>query len=347
MTRTRGSALLWLIFTVLLFTLISCSLLKIALGDLRVSGHLVNAERAQYAAEAGIEYAAAILPWQCRSLAAGWQYQQTEPPEFAVTAEAESSSLLRIHAQGRAGGMVQDVEVLASLRPLGKQALITQQLLAQDLTVTGHVAADEVVFRETPTYIAGDLRTAWLEEQDGGTYHCSGYLWGDIRPYALEVDFIGLAQEAALWGWTEPDCAGEVYQVDGSQVGPLFAPGKTAIALQLPWEGLIVALGEVTLQTWVPGSKVMLVAAGEVELAGVDEVWEGSLFIYSGEKIYCDPGGQLQLAGCLVSPLLELTGLKITYDDQTVLNQLELVPAELLQVAPTFDLQWLELAPRR
>ena len=158
MSKNQGSALLWLLYTVAIFTLLSSSLLKLALSDLRVSGHLINAERAQYAAEAGIEYAVAVLPWRWRELAAGsWQYEQQEDPCFTGSAQRENSSLLRIHAQGRAGGMVRDVEVLASLRPFARQALIARQLWGQAITVVGHVAADEVVFR-TDSYIDGDLR---------------------------------------------------------------------------------------------------------------------------------------------------------------------------------------------
>ena len=132
----------------------------------------------------------AVLPWRWRELAAGsWQYEQQEEPCFTVSAQRENSSLLRIHAQGRAGGMVRDVEVLASLRPFARQALIARQLWGQAITVVGHVAADEVVFRTDSSYIDGDLRAARLELQDGGSYHCTGYHWTQGRPYTLEVDF--------------------------------------------------------------------------------------------------------------------------------------------------------------
>ena len=44
---------------------------------------------------------------------------------------------------------------------------------------------------------------------------------------------------------------------------------------------------------------------------------------------------------------LDLRDLEISYCDEAVLKQLDLLSAELLQVAPTLDLQWLELTPRR
>ena len=348
MSKNQGSALLWLLYTVAIFTLLSSSLLKLALSDLRVSGHLINAERAQYAAEAGIEYAVAVLPWRWRELAAGsWQYERQEEPCFTVSAQRENSSLLRIHAQGRAGGMVRDVEVLASLRPFARQALIARQLWGQAITVVGHVAADEVVFRTDSSYIDGDLRAARLELQDGGSYHCTGYHWTQGRPYTLEVDFPLLVQEAVLQGWSEAEDVAGVYLVDGERPGPLLAPGKVEIDLQTPWEGLLVALDEVKLLTWAPGSQIVLLAAEEVELNAVGEVWQGSLFVYSAVQITCRASAGLRLDGCLLAPQLDLRDLEISYCDEAVLKQLDLLPAELLQVAPTFDLQWLELTPRR
>ncbi len=119
------------------------------------------------------------------------------------------------------------------------------------------------------------------------------------------------------------------------------------IDLQTPWEGLLVALDEVKLLTWAPGSQIVLLAAEEVELNAVGEVWQGSLFVYSAVQITCRASAGLRLDGCLLAPQLDLRDLEISYCDEAVLKQLDLLPAELLQVAPTFDLQWLELTPRR
>ncbi|MCR3921839.1 MAG: PilX N-terminal domain-containing pilus assembly protein [Firmicutes bacterium] len=348
MSNRRGTALVWLLFAVLLFSLLGTSLFQLAMSDLRVSGHLVAAEEAQYAAEAGIELAVSVLPWLYSELGEDeWQVEHFAAPTFVVTAKREDSGLVRIHAQGHAGAMTKDVEVLASLRPFGRQALVGQRTWLTGVNVVGHVCTDEIVFDQLQSHISGDLRTLWLELLAGGSYLCEGHLCGNGRPYELEVDFVHLAEEAWLCGWQEPDLVDDVYQVDGRQPGPLYAKGTVEINLQEPWQGLLIAEEDVSIDTWVDESQLVILAKGDVFLGGVDEMWQGSLFVYSGGTIYRTVAGCLELSGCLVAPALELAGVTITYGDEAILAQLEVLPVELLKVAPTFDLEWLELAPRR
>ena len=59
MSKNQGSALLWLLYTVAIFTLLSSSLLKLALSDLRVSGHN-QCGTAQYAPRPALS-----MRWRC------------------------------------------------------------------------------------------------------------------------------------------------------------------------------------------------------------------------------------------------------------------------------------------
>jgi hypothetical protein len=348
MKGERGAALIWLLLAALLFFLLGGALLQTAFSDLRIGGYLLAAEQAHYAAEAGIETAAAVLGPLCRDLGEeGWSFEHPGEPSFAVRAEREEGQVLRITATGSAGNRIKVLEVLAYLRPLGRQALTGGAVKLQEAKVTGHISADEVVFAGGHNSVHGDLRALRVEVDPGGSYTCSGCLCSDGRPYNTRIDFAGLAWEALFSGWTEIAADDGCCLVESLESGPAIAAGDTEIMPQAPLAGLLVALGNVVIGNWVNGSRLAVVANGDVLLCGSGNEWEGSLFVASSGRIANGGERPLVFSGCLVAPSIVLGDATVNYCDAAVLDNIFYLPSALLRLQPTFDLEWLEKRPRR
>ncbi|NLZ93225.1 MAG: hypothetical protein GX922_04295 [Firmicutes bacterium] len=347
MKKEQGAALVWLLYIMFLFSLLGVSLLKLAVVNLRISGHLVAAEQAQYAAEAGVALAEAVLSslWQQQSFTE-WRYEHAEEPAFSVSISQQEGAF-RICAQGEAKHLTQSVEVLASVRPVGEQALYAQKIELAAAEIQGHLNAGEVVFSHGESLIIGDLRTNSLTVEEGGAYNCTGKIMIVTKPYDLKINFADLQEKAFYHGWHVPALVDGLYLVDGLQVGPIYAPALTKIALKVPWEGMIVAAGDVIISEWASGSQVVVIAAGDVILDSAVGFWPGSLFIYSAGRISRSNAALLEINGCLLAPLIQIHNLSISYSDIALLQQQSVVPRELLLADPSFTLEWLELVPRR
>ncbi|NLZ38871.1 MAG: polymer-forming cytoskeletal protein [Firmicutes bacterium] len=347
MKNEQGAALVWLLYILLLFSLLGASLLKLAVINFRVSGHLVAAEQAQYAAEAGIDLAEAVLPslWQ-QNLSTEWQYEHAEDPAFSVSVSWQEG-VFKIISQGRAKHLTQSAEVLAYVQPVGRQALYTNRAELAGMEIQGHLNAKELVFTQGESLITGDLRTNLLTVEEGAAYNCTGNIHAVIKPYDLNINFAELQEKAYFYDWHIPDLVDGFCLIDGLQTGPIYAPVSAKISLKAPWEGLIVAAKDVFINEWASDSQVVIVAAGDVILDNAVGFWPGSLFIYSAGSISRHNAARLQINGCLLSPLLQLQNISITYNDLAILRQQSAVPRELLLADPSFTLEWLEVSPRR
>ncbi|MFW0861762.1 MAG: hypothetical protein AAGT88_06735, partial [Dethiobacter sp.] len=71
-----------------------------------------------------------------------------------------------------------------------------------------------------------------------------------------------------------------------------------------------------------------------------------SLVLFSRERIAVSGVG-LVFRGVLLAPEVELQGVSLLYCHRAALPWLDLVPAELLALSPTFALEWLETRIRR
>ena len=348
MNGGRGAAMLWLLFVIALLLILGTSLLYLARSELTVSGHLLNAARAQYAAEAGIELAVACLGQSFVALGEdGWLYEHADEPAFTVQAEKKDGRTLLITSVGYAGGLARKAEVLAFFRPLGGQVLVAGEIAAGNLAAAGHVTAREVLFTAGATSIDGDLRAVRVKSAPGAAYSVSGHVCPDWPQREAVVDFGLLRLQAAGECWEEPPpAAGGGYLLTGPAAGPLFAPGDTEVALQETADCFLVADGNLTVSGWAPGSRVAALAAGDVFLPAAG-AWEGSLFLYAAGKVLRSGGDVLHFDGCLVAGGMELSKLHVRYCDEAVLAFPQLVPAELFRLGATFDLEWTDPEPRR
>ena len=64
-------------------------------------------------------------------------------------------------------------------------------------------------------------------------------------------------------------------------------------------------------------------------------------------KIVREGQQPLSLAGSLMASELVLERLEIVYDDEAVFAVLAYLPESLLTLQPGFDLEWLDVEPRR
>ncbi|NLM46286.1 MAG: hypothetical protein GX200_05765 [Firmicutes bacterium] len=348
MTCGRGAAMLWLLFLVALLLILGTSLLGLSRTELTVSAHLLNAARAQYAAEAGVELAVAYLGQSFIDLGEeGWLYEHAHDPAFAVQAEKKDNRTLLITSVGYAGNLAQKVEVPATYRPLGRQVLVAGKLAAGELSAEGHVTARKVFFASGISSIDGDLRAERVETAAGATYTVSGHLCPDWLQQSAAVDFSALRQRAEVENWEEPPLsAGGEYIMTGPAAGPLFAPDDAVIDLQETADCFLVADGDITVAGVAPGSRVAALAAGDVILPPVS-VWEGSLFLYAAGDMLRSGEEMLYFAGCLVAGEMEINKLHVRYCDEAVWAYLEILPKELFRLGATFDLEWADPEPRR
>ncbi|EEG78345.1 PilX N-terminal domain-containing pilus assembly protein [Dethiobacter alkaliphilus] len=342
MKEERGYVLLVLMYVIIMLTLLGVTVLSIGLMDLKVSGHMAEAKRAYYYAEAGVALMVAGLPREVGLLAEYAAEEDYGPsPRFrAVVSEGEKSYVKRIESLGRYGDKERRVEVLARLQPFGGNAVVAEEIVLEEVAVRGSVLAGDVEFNGA-NRIAGDLYVRELvagEAEVGG----HGCVW-DGEDFPL-VD-IG---EMETGEWEIPPVVDEVFWLEGDYEGceRLFVPGDLVIGEEFWFTGMIVVLGEVRLLE-VPWGDVVLLAEGEVIIEGGFGGEEpGSLVVYSGERV----SGFLwweEIYGVLMAPVVELSRVVVCYDDRAVMDVLEELPAELLGYCPGFNLTWLETELRR
>ena len=123
MKGERGAALIWLLLAALLFFLLGGALLQTAFSDLRIGGYLLAAEQAHYAAEAGIETAAAVLGPLCRDLGKeGWSLN-TGRTVLCSTGGTGGGTGAANYGNRQRGKPDKGAGGAGYLRPLGRQAL--------------------------------------------------------------------------------------------------------------------------------------------------------------------------------------------------------------------------------
>ncbi|MDW7651437.1 MAG: hypothetical protein SCM57_08905, partial [Bacillota bacterium] len=214
-------------------------------------------------------------------------------------------------------------------------------------TVQGGMLADTVVFGPGETIISGSLCYGTLSS-DGGTYVCYGQqrLWdGPVFPV---IDFTLLEEQALAEGWYDVAAEDGLYRLDaaaGLAAGPIYVPGDLILDGGFLFDGLILAGGTVDVQG-VPTGKIVLLAGGDVSLAGevlCDE--ETVLAVVSAGRVVAPAGGLLR--GVLFAKELELAGLEIDYCDDPVLDVLAELPEEIPVYCASFAVEWIEAVPRR
>lgn len=340
----RGIALVWVLFGGLLFTMLGASLLNVAMSDLRVSRNLVAAIQAHYAAEAGIEWAVAVL--RSKPDEAGWSYTGSEAPAFDVAVSYDGNDTWTVRSDGRSGGMKKTLAARASLRLFGRTPLIGRVVRLEGVRVDGHVRAEEITITATESLISGDLRAGWVQTTGGGSYRLGGHLCEKGKPYRVEVDFNELA---AGGGWFVPEGSGP-YRFDGEtgSIGDrVLVWGDVVITEDFAFSGLMVVRGRVALTGVAAGSGIVILAERDVVLAGGEADWEGSLFIYSAGEIRREGSGDLSLTGTLMAESLALRDVRIVYCDFAARRWRKELPETLVMFCPSFRLEWVDLWQRR
>ena len=340
----RGATLIWLMFIVLLFLLLGGTLISLAYSDWRVSRHLWAATQARYAAEAGIELALSALGPVYLQLDTEWSYLHTGEPEFTVRALRLDERTLKIKATGMAGGITETMEVLASWRPLGRQGIRGRKVTLNGVTVHGHVLCEQITFNAERSRVYGTLSARHIY---GGGEEVCGHRCQEGMPYKSAVNFLHLAEQAQREGWEIIVAEEEAYLVKALPDVPLLVFGDAEMQLEQTAVGVLVALGDVYIKEWAAGSQIVMLAAGDLYLPYSGGVWTGSLFAYSGQKIVREGQQPLSLAGSLMASELVLERLEIVYDDEAVFAVLAYLPESLLTLQPGFDLEWLDVEPRR
>ncbi|NLM52529.1 MAG: hypothetical protein GX197_06890 [Firmicutes bacterium] len=345
MKNCRGATLIWLLFIVSLFLLLGSALITLAHSDWRVSGHLWAATQARYAAEAGIELALSVLgPNFLQLETEGWTYTRTEEPVFTVQAFRKDERSLSLKAVGSAGGITETMEVLAFWRPLGRQGLRGRKVTLKEVTVHGHVLCEQLTFSTGHSHIYGNLSARQIY---GGGEEVFGHRCREGMPYRSVVNFMQLADQAQREGWQVVICEEEIYPVEKLPDVPLFVAGDAEICLGQVSTGVCIALGNIYIKEWTAGAHAVILAAGNIIFPHSGGIWTGSLIAYSGEKIIREGQLPLQISGALVAEELILEKTEIIYDDEAIFSALNYLPETLFTLQPGFDLEWLDVNPRR
>lgn len=345
MRGQRGVVLVMLLFMILLFTALGVALLTISQRDLLISRHLSEASEAQYAADAGVEWAVAHLPREHGMLAVfALDYSQGGSPAFSVNvrpAEGENKYGCVIRAKGFARNKEHLAEVISSYRPLGGYALVGESVSLDGVVVYGHVMADELVFIYDLSRVYGnicyDLRTFVL----GGRMERGGV---DCQRLDTDMDWIDFDQLGVLAvnnGWRL--AAGGLFcELDAGE--RVYVTGDVVLGEGFAFDGLLVVRGQVTIEQ-LPVGEVVLLAEGDIVFAADLLPGAGSLAAYSSSTITYQGGAAVY--GVLVGRELMLSRLEIGYCDTGILAVIEDLPAELLLLSPGFTLEWIDLRPRR
>ncbi len=355
MSRQSGYALLVLVFTGLLIFLLGSTLFLIALSGLRVSRHLAEADRAFYYAEAGVELLKASLPRQHEKLASfQLQLERQGSPSFTgrvIPLEREKYAFL-LAAVGRAGNKQRNAAAEARYFPFGGNAVIAGNLQVAGATVEGSVYADYFLVAEGKTVVSGDLAVIEIEIEatEGGSLRHLGRILQREESEIIWTDFDLLSAKAKDGGWRVPPVVNGIYRLEELATGTWYVPGDLCLD---GWRGsnlMVVVEGEVTMSR-LPAGRLVLFAEGEIKIelqaSGVADVGESqSLVLYSQEQITVS-GENFLLRGVLLAPEVELQGVSLLYCHRAALPWLDLVPAELLALSPTFALEWLETRIRR
>ena len=346
MNDERGYALFLLLYLMLLLTVLATAVLHIALMDMRVSGHMAEADRAYYSAEAGMEWMLVDLPRDIESLT-----EYTAEKEFggsvqfvASVHDGDEPYVKRITSTGHFGNKSRTVEVQAGLLPFGGYSIIAEEMVLEQVRVSGGLLAAEVIFAGNECRVAGEL---CYKDTVSGDYVVDGQhcLWeGEDFP---EMDFAVFVAWAE--GWLQPPQMGEEYCLNAEYSDivndRLFVPGDLVIEAGFHFDGVIVVQGDVTLHA-MPIGAVVLLAEKEVRFAWHDfELTEDVLVLYSGEVISNE--APLDMNGVLMAPVVELSDAVIRYDDAAVMGWLTELPEALLTYCPSFAVTWLEAELRR
>ncbi|MBS3898080.1 MAG: hypothetical protein KGZ54_08175 [Dethiobacter sp.] len=345
----RGYALLLLVFATLLVFLLGSTIFLIALSDLRVSLHLAEADRAFYYAEAGVELLKANLP-RSYSEMQGFrlQLEKLDSPRFSgsVSPLTGENYAFLLTATGQAGNKRREAAAEARYFPFGGSAVFAGNFLAAGANVKGSVYADYFLVGEGETVISGDLALKELRNM-GGSYLCLGREWQREGARLSWSDFDCLTAKAKTEGWPMPPIVNDSYRLE-DELGRWYVPGDLLLDVRLGGDLLVAVAGDVTMSS-LPAGRVVLFAQGEIVLqaCGVANVWDSqSLVLYSQERITV-AGDCLLLRGVLLAPVVELQGASLLYCHRAALPWLELVPADLLALSPTYALEWLETRIRR
>ena len=348
MKQQQGVVLVMLLFIILLFTALGVALLTISQRDLLISRHLAEASSAQYAADAGVEWAVAHLPRQHGLLNVFMlDYAQGGSPAFSVSVRPALGRMYDrvIRVKGLAGNKEYLAEVITRYRPLGGYALVGERVRLDKVVVHGHVMADELVFIYDLSRVYGnicdDLRTFML----GGRLERGGV---DYQRLETEVDWIDFDQLGVLAvnnGWRVVAGVAGGFFFDEPQVDKrIYVTGDVVLGKGFAFDGVLVVRGQVTIEQ-LPVGQVVLLAEGEIVFAADLLPGAGSLAAYSSSKITYEGGAAVR--GVLVGRELMLSRLEITYCDTAILAVIEDLPAELLSFSPGFTLEWIDLRPRR
>jgi hypothetical protein len=346
----KGYAIVILLVSISLVTLLGVSLFTLAQINDRVSRHMAEADRAWYAAEAGVEWAIAALPRDCGELV-GYEteFVHLDEPVFSVTVKPsmEQDYAWHISSVGIAGNKMRRSEAHVWLWPFGRRALIAREAILTKVGVQGSVIACSVVFGPGETVVTGRLLYENLT-LGGGWYVCGEeqVLVGHELP---EVDFAKLVERAEDELW--PSLVGEgsvrLDEEAGIAEGPLLVMGDLVLAGGFAFDGVILVTGSVDV-AGLPEGQVVLLVQEDILFSGDVQMDEGSALVAWCGGVCAYPGGSgLILRGVLFAGVLDLTDMEIVYCDLPAVLAMDAMPEALVNYSPSFGVEWLEVGTRR
>lgn len=346
MNGRQGSTLVLLLLLTLVYFMLGTALFAVAFSDWRVSRHLEGAESAFYCAEAGVEAVLAALPREHEQVGVIIkQFVQAADPEFTATVApvAGEDYTVRIEATGRSQEKSRTVEALARFRPFGLNCVVAETLDVEEALLEGGVLAGSMTVGSGETRVAGRLclgAEPWLE----GRLDCQVHRCEVDAPEIPRPDFEALQDAVAEW----PEPVGEdgCYRFPSTPVtGCFYIPGNLLLEGEMIAEALLVVAGDVEIHA-LPAGSLVLLAAGEITLACGEQEWQDSeLVAYSAGRITVREGGRLR--GILMAPYVEMKEAAICFGDRAAMGFLDLIPRELLQVSPSFSVEWVDREIRR
>ena len=296
MRGEKGSALLFVVMMMTLFTGLGFALMSITLADYRISRHLADSDKAYYAAEAGVQFAVAQLPriYEEFLVYEDTLVRQDEAPYFSVDVASHGAGK-RIYSVGTWEGKTRVLEVMAEICHLGGYVLVSGgQALLDDVMIDGNVSADEIIFCCRGSDVGGDMfYLSALRCVNGGSYLCGGKerLLAELPEIVIDFEVYGeRVVEEGDWllvgGGDEPVLLRDF--VDQHVYQRIFIDGDLVIDGVFDFDGLMVVRGSVDVSSGNIGGNFALLAEDDITFSVDGSEGEhvvGSSFFYSGGRI--------------------------------------------------------------
>lgn len=358
MMKEKGSALLFVVMMMMLFTGLGFALISITLADYRVSRHIADSDRAYYAAEAGVQLAVALLP---KTYAEYLEFedmlvQDGEPPYFTVDISSDGVRK-QIHAVGMSDGKTRLLDVVAEIGHLGEYVLVAGgEIVLADVTLEGNILAEEIVFCCSQSAVGGDIfYYSFVDCVNGGAYYCGGNVEKLDELPGVMIDFEEYEKRAAeeegwfIIGEEEPvlfqDC------MFGAQ--KIFVAGDLVMEGIFDFEGLVVVRGSVDVNSGDIGGNLVLLAEDDIcfTVDGSEGEHIAGGFFYSGANIVDRRSGLkrrfLFHGAMMAAGDVELGEFDMIFNGEAVSAWFSELPEDLFLPFTAFVLTWVDLSPRR